>query len=435
MNVLKYIRGDRVIWTVIIILSVVSLLSVYSSTGSLAYKKVSGDTFYYLFRQFKYIVLGLGVIIVFQLIPYRVFNKLSIPFLLGAIVLLLVTLVKGQQINEASRWLAVPGTSNTFQPSEFAKFALIMYLARVLGNNQNNLNDFKGVFLKLVGAISLVCILILPTNLSTAALIFGVSFILMFVGRVPFKYMSLFVMTGIAGFALFLLLSSAMSKEGRITTWKNRVERYVTGEGDNFQADQAKVAIVRGGLLPNGPGSSTQRILLPHPYSDFIFAIIVEEYGSIIGGLLLIFMYLWLLFRAGLIVRRTKSTFGAFLAFGLSLGLVFQAFVNMGVTVGLLPVTGQTLPLVSMGGSSMLFTSMALGMILSVSWGVAKEQQEEERLAQEAAEQAAYQMADVKKTGGIQSGGIQTGGIQPGEEIIVEETTEEETLHGRRKEI
>jgi len=373
MNALKYIRGDRVIWTVIIILSVVSLLSVYSSTGSLAYMKVSGDTFYYLFRQFKYIILGLAVIILFQLIPYRIFSKLSIPFLLVAIVLLVITLIKGQDINEANRWLAIPGTSNTFQPSEFAKFALIMYLARVLGNNQNNLQDFKGVFLKLVGAISLVCILILPSNLSTAAIVFTVSFILLFIGRVPTRYLVLFVGTGIAGLALFLLLSTAMSREGRITTWKNRIERYVTGEGDNFQADQAKVAIVRGGILPNGPGTSTQRMLLPHPYSDFIFAIIIEEYGSVIGGLLLIFMYLWLLFRTGLIVRRTKSTFGAFLAFGLSLGLVFQAFVNMGVAVGLLPVTGQTLPLVSMGGSSMLFTSMALGMILSISWGVEKE--------------------------------------------------------------
>jgi cell division protein FtsW len=389
MNALKYIRGDRVIWTVIIILSVVSLLSVYSSTGSLAYLKASGDTFYFLFRQFKYIILGLSVIIFFQLIPYRIFSKLSIPFLFIAIVLLLITLVKGQDINEASRWLSIPGTSNTFQPSEFAKFALIMYIARVLGNNQNNLQDFKGVFLKLVGAISLVCVLILPSNLSTAAIVFTVSFILLFIGRIPARYLFLFVGTGIAGLALFLLLSTAMSKEGRISTWKNRIERYVTGEGDNFQADQAKVAIVRGGMLPNGPGTSTQRMLLPHPYSDFIFAIIVEEYGSVIGGLLLVSMYLWLLFRTGLIVRRTKSTFGAFLAFGLSLGLVFQAFVNMGVAVGLLPVTGQTLPLVSMGGSSMLFTSMALGMILSISWGVEKEmaaQAEEEAAAAEEGE-------------------------------------------------
>jgi cell division protein FtsW len=392
MQAIKFIRGDRVIWTVIIILSVVSLLSVYSSTGSLAYKKVSGDTYYYLFRQFKYIMLGLGVIIFFQIIPYHAFNKLSIGFLAAAVVLLVITLFRGQEINEANRWLVIPGTSNTFQPSEFAKFALIMYLARILGNNQNNMDNFKGVFLKVVAAISFICLLILPTNLSTAAIIFSVSFILLFIGRVPLKYLALYIGIGVAGLGLFLLLSTAMSKEGRINTWKNRIERYVTGEGDNFQSDQAKVAIVRGGLLPNGPGTSTQRVLLPHPYSDFIFAIIIEEYGSLIGGLLLVFLYLWLLFRAGLIVRRSKSTFGAFLAFGLALGLVFQAFVNMGVTVGLLPVTGQTLPLVSMGGSSMFFTSMALGMILSVSWGVAKELEQQEQ--QEAAEKLKEEVAD-----------------------------------------
>lgn len=373
MSLLRYIRGDRVIWIVILLLSAVSLLSVYSSTGALAYKQLSGDTFHYLFNQFVYIVLGIGIIIVFQLIPYQAFSRLSLVFLGVAVVLLVVTLIKGQEINDANRWLSIPGTSKTFQPSEFAKFALIMYLARILANHQNSLNDFKGVFVKMAGAIALVCLLILPTNLSTSLMIFTIAFVLLFIGRVPFKFLALFVGVGVVGLALFILLATAMSKEGRITTWKSRIERYVTGEGDNFQADQAKVAIVRGGMLPNGPGTSTQRILLPHPYSDFIFAIIVEEYGSIIGGLLLIFLYLWLLFRAGLIVRKSKSTFGAFLAFGLTLGLVFQAFVNMGVTVGLLPVTGQTLPLVSMGGSSMFFTSMALGMILSVSWGVAKE--------------------------------------------------------------
>ncbi|MFC2090431.1 FtsW/RodA/SpoVE family cell cycle protein [Bacteroidota bacterium] len=380
MAVLKIIRGDRVIWTVILILSVVSLLSVYSSTGSLAYKKLSGDTAYYLINQFKYIVGGIVVIIVFQMFPYHVYSKLSIFFLAASIILLLLALVSGREINEASRWLSIPGTSKTFQPSEFAKLALIMYLARVLSNNQNNLNDFKGVFLKIAGAIAFVCLLILPTNLSTAAIIFTVSFILLFIGRIPFKFLASFIGLGIAGLVIFLLLATAMSKEGRISTWKNRIERYVTGEGDNFQADQAKVAIVRGGLLPNGPGTSTQRILLPHPYSDFIFAIIIEEYGSIIGGFLLISLYLWLLFRSGMIVRKTKSTFGAFLAFGLALGLVFQAFVNMGVSVGLLPVTGQTLPLVSMGGSSMFFTSMALGMILSVSWGIRKEEEDAEVL-------------------------------------------------------
>lgn len=379
----KYIKGDRIIWAVILILFIISLLSVYSSTGSLAYKERSGDTLYYLFRQLKFVMLGLAVIVFVHLIPYRVFSRLSTVLLYIAIPLLIFTLFRGESRNEAARWLMIPGTGQTFQPSELAKVALIMYMARVLSVNQNNIGDFKGVFLKLIIAVSLVCMLILPANFSTAAIVFITAFIMMFIGRVPIKYLLMFVGIGVAGLAIFLLLSSAMSEESRINTWKNRVEAYMTGEGDNYQADQAKVAVVRGGLLPNGPGSSTQRIMLPHPYSDFIFAIIIEEYGSLIGGLLLIFLYLWLLFRAGLLVRRSKSTYAAFLAFGLSLGLVFQAFVNMGVSVGLLPVTGQTLPLVSMGGTSILFTSMALGMILSISWGVKKELEAEEAVVEQ----------------------------------------------------
>jgi cell division protein FtsW len=191
----------------------------------------------------------------------------------------------------------------------------------------------------------------------------------MFVGRIPIKYLALMLITGFFALSIFVGGSLLLNKEGRIATWKNRIEAYMDGEGDNYQADQAKVAIVQGGMFGKGPGNSTQRNLLPHPYSDFIYAIIIEEYGSLIGGVLMVALYLWLFFRAGLIVRRSRSTYGAFLAYGLSLGLVLQAFVNMAVAVGLVPVTGQTLPLVSMGGSSIFFTSLATGMILSVSWG------------------------------------------------------------------
>jgi len=195
----------------------------------------------------------------------------------------------------------------------------------------------------------------------------------MFVGRIPVRYLALLVFTGVFALSIFVGGALLLNKEGRISTWKNRIEAYMDGEGDNYQADQAKVAIVQGGMFGKGPGNSTQRNLLPHPYSDFIYAIIIEEYGSLIGGVFVVALYLWLFFRAGLIVRRSKSTYGAFLAFGLSMGLVLQAFVNMAVAVGLVPVTGQTLPLVSMGGSSIFFTSMATGMILSVSWGTKEE--------------------------------------------------------------
>ncbi len=389
MNSVRYIKGDRIIWVVIIILFIISLLSVYSSTGSLAYKYKSGDTLYYLFRQLRYVLMGLIVIFFFHHIPYRVYSRVSMTILYIAAPILLFTLLKGESRNEAARWLMIPGTGLTIQPSDFAKVALVMFISKVLSVNQNSIGEFKSVFFKLAMAVSVICILILPANFSTAAIVFVTAFTLMFVGRVPFKHLFMFLGIGVVGLALFLLLASAMSKDGRISTWKNRIEAYVEGEGDNYQADQAKVAIVRGGLFPNGPGTSTQRNLLPHPYSDFIYAIIIEEYGSLIGGVLILVLYLWLLFRTGLIVRRSKSTYGAFLAFGLSLGLVLQAFVNMAVSVGLLPVTGQTLPLVSMGGSSILFNSMALGMILSVSWGIKKEMEAAAEAEAEAAAVAA----------------------------------------------
>lgn len=369
MKLKRYIKGDKVIWLVIIILLVISLLSVYSSTGSLAYQYQGGDTVFYLMRQLRFILLGLVIIFFVHLIPYQIFSRLSVVALWVAFPLLILTLVAGQNINDATRWLQIPGTSFTIQTSDFAKIALVMYLAKILSVNQNNISDFKGVFGKISLAIAGICVLILPANFSTAALVFLTAFTLMFVARIPIKYLALIVFSGIFAFAVFIGGAELLGKEGRTSTWKNRIETFASGEGDSYQADQAKVAIVQGGLFGKGPGNSTQRNLVPHPYSDFIYAIIIEEYGSVIGGILVLALYLWLLYRTGLIIRRSKSTYGAFLAFGLAFGLVLQAFVNMAVAVGLVPVTGQTLPLVSMGGSSIIFTSMAAGMILSVSWG------------------------------------------------------------------
>jgi len=400
VKIRRYIKGDRIIWMVVLILLVISLLSVYSSTGSLAYQHRSGNTFYYLFRQLKYILLGVAIIFFVHLIPYRVFSRVSIFALYLAIPLLVLTLVVGTNINEATRWLEIPGTGLTIQPSDFAKIALVMYLAKILSVNQNNIRDFKGVFGKISMAIVLTCVLILPANFSTAAIVFVTAFTLMFVGRIPVKYLTLFMVTGILALSIFIGGALLLDKEGRISTWKNRIEAYVDGDSDNYQADQAKVAIVQGGLFGKGPGNSTQRNLLPHPYSDFIYAIIIEEYGSLVGGFLVIALYLWLFFRAGLIIRRSKSTYGAFLAFGLSMGLVLQAFVNMAVAVGLVPVTGQTLPLVSMGGSSIFFTSMATGMILSVSWGTREDESEkakEEELAKEKDEKSIKLEEESKK--------------------------------------
>ena len=383
MKIRRYIKGDRIIWMVILILLVISLLSVYSSTGSLAYQHRSGNTFFYLFRQLKFILLGVLIIFFVHLVPYRIFSRVSVFSLYLAIPLLLLTLIAGTNINEATRWLQIPGTGLTIQPSDFAKIALVMYVAKILSVNQNNIKDFKGVFGKISLAIIITCALILPANFSTAAIVFVTAFSLMFVGRIPVRYLVLMLFTGVFALSVFVGGALLLDREGRIATWKNRIENYVDGEGDNYQADQAKVAIVQGGLFGKGPGNSTQRNLLPHPYSDFIYAIIIEEYGSLIGGILVIALYLWLFFRAGMIIRRSKSTYGAFLAFGLSMGLVLQAFVNMAVAVGLVPVTGQTLPLVSMGGSSILFTSMATGMILSVSWGTREDASEKARLEAE----------------------------------------------------
>ena len=369
MKIKRYIKGDKVIWLVIMILLVISLLSVYSSTGSLAYQYRGGDTLYYLLRQLRFILLGIVIIFFVHLVPYHIFSRLSVVALWLAIPLLFLTLVAGKNINDATRWLQIPGTSFTIQTSDFAKIALVMYLARVLSVNQNNISDFKDVFGKVTLAIVGICGLILPANFSTAALIFLTAFSLMFVARIPVKYLALMIFAGLFAFAIFLGATELLGKEGRTSTWKNRIETFVSGEGDSYQADQAKVAIVQGGLFGKGPGNSTQRNLVPHPYSDFIYAIIIEEYGSLVGGFLVVALYLWLFYRTGLIIRRSRSTYGAFLAFGLSMGLVLQAFVNMAVAVGLVPVTGQTLPLVSMGGSSIIFTSIAAGMILSVSWG------------------------------------------------------------------
>jgi len=394
MKIRRYIKGDRIIWMVVLILLVISLLSVYSSTGSLAYQHRSGNTFFYLFRQLKFIILGVLIIFFVHLVPYRIFSRVSVFALYLSIPLLILTLIAGTNINEATRWLQIPGTGLTIQPSDFAKIALVMYLAKVLSVNQNNIKDFKGVFGKISLAIIGTCALILPANFSTALIVFVTAFSLMFVGRIPVRYLGLMIFTGVFALSVFIGGALLLNKEGRISTWKNRIENYVNGEGDNYQADQAKVAIVQGGLFGKGPGNSTQRNLLPHPYSDFIYAIIIEEYGTLVGGILVIALYLWLFFRAGMIIRRSKSTYGAFLAFGLSMGLVLQAFVNMAVAVGLVPVTGQTLPLVSMGGSSIFFTSMATGMILSVSWGTREDESETARVESEKLEEESKKLKE-----------------------------------------
>lgn len=366
----KYLKGDPVIWAVIFALSIFSVLAVYSSTGTLAYRFREGNTTYYIMKHGIILIIGLCIIYVTHLIPYKYYSRLSQIFLYISVPLLLLTLILGTNINSASRWLTLPGIGLTIQTSDLAKLALIMYVARMLSMNQDNIKDFRKAFIPIVTPVIIVCVLIVPANLSTAALLFATSVILMFIGRISIKHLLLLAGAGVVALSLFILIALAFKIEGRIGTWKNRIENF-TKKGDevNYQVEQSKIAVVTGGIIGKGPGKSVQRNFLPHPYSDFIFAIIIEEYG-VLGGLALIFLYLYILYRAGVMVRKSNRTFPAFLSIGLAISLVFQAMINMGVAVGLLPVTGQTLPLVSMGGSSLLFTSVAFGIILSVSRGV-----------------------------------------------------------------
>jgi cell division protein FtsW len=369
----KYFKGDKVIWGIIVFLSLVSILAVYSSTGTLAFRYQEGNTMFYLFRHTLILIIGFAIIFVTHLIPFRYFSRFSQLLLFVSIPLLAWTLFKGTSLNEASRWITLPGTGGlSFQTSDLAKLALVMFIARFLAQNQENVDDFKKGFRSIMIWIIIVCGLILPANFSTAALIFLTSMILLFAGRIKFRYLMYVALAGVLAGGIFIVVAMNMPEDsrGRVGTWQKRIDTFVQGNAeDDYQVVQSKIAIASGGFFGKGPGNSVQRNFLPHPYSDFIFAIIIEEYG-LFGGLVLLFAYLVLLYRAGLIVRKAQSGFGIFVTIGLALSLVIQAFVNIGVAVNLLPVTGQTLPLVSMGGTSIFFTGVALGVILSVSQSI-----------------------------------------------------------------
>jgi len=370
--------GDKVIWSLIVVLTIFSLLAVYSSTGTLAYKTMGGNTTYYLVRHGLILSFGIFIIFITHLIPYRVFSRLSQLFLYISIALLVLTFFIGTNLNQATRWLTLPGLGLTIQPSDFAKLSLVMYLARLLSIKQSKIRSFKEAFQPLILPVLVVCLLILPSNLSTAMILFSTSLIVLFIGRVPVKYLMALLGVGFLVLALFIGGAFLIKKQGRIITWKNRIENYAHGGDEgNFQVNQSKIAIATGGFFGKKPGKSTQRNFLPHPYSDFIFSIIIEEYGLVFGAIPLVLVYLILLFRGGALVQNANRTFPAFLGIGLTLLVCFQAFINMAVAVNLFPVTGQTLPFVSMGGSSILFTSVAFGIILSVSRGIQKDLENE----------------------------------------------------------
>lgn len=370
-QLIQRIKGDKVLWAIVVLLSLLSVLAVYSATQSLEYRsnKMSG---FFLMKQVA--MLGIGLIIVFVVhrINYTKFARFSVILYLLSIPLLILTLAMGTTLNEGSRWLTIPGIGLTFQTSDLAKLALFMFVARQLSIKQKVIKDFKRGFLPVLIPVLIICALIGWANLSTALLLGVTCCMLFFIGRVDVKHIGLLALSGMVG-VLLLFGISKISGKGRGSTWQTRIERFMgqkaetkEDEDADYQITQSKIAIASGGLFGVGPGNSLTKNFLPHPYSDFVFAIIVEEYG-LVGAAGLVFLYVLFLWRSINIFRRCPYAFGAFLAVALSFTLVFQALINMAVNVQLLPVTGLTLPLVSMGGSSIWFTCIAIGIILSVS--------------------------------------------------------------------
>ena len=388
-HIIRNTRGDKVIWALEILLTLVSLLAVYSATGSLAYKNYKGNTEIYLFKQVAFIIGGLLVIYFAHLVNYTFYSKAAQIAFLISIPLLLYTLFFGVTMNEGSRWIRLPIINMTMQTSDFARLALFMYLARLLSKKQDVIKDFRKGYLPVIAPVIITCALIAPANLSTALLLGASCMLLLFIGRASTKHMLLTI--GVALIPIVFLIAAAVIRHGkapadedgtvvktestvltgRVDTWIGRMESFIYGskEADNddaYQVNQAKIAIAKGGFFGVGPGNSTTRDYLPQAYNDFIYAIIIEEYG-LGGGAFIMFIYLVFLYRCIRIFKKCPYAFGAFLALGLSFTLAIQAVANMAVTVNLFPVTGVTLPLVSMGGTSFIFTCLAVGIILSVA--------------------------------------------------------------------
>lgn len=367
-NLLHRTKGDKVIWTIVFFLSAVSLLAVYSSTGSLAYKLYSGHNEYYLFKQIM--VLGLGIMIIYfaHRVNYTIYSRVAQIGFMISIPLLMYTLAFGSNLNDASRWIRLPVINLTFQTSDIAKLALFMYVSRQLSRKQQVIGDFRKGFLPIIIPVGVICGLIMPANMSTALLLGASCMLLCFIGRVPLKFLMAMIGGVVVLVGLMFLIASFTGDKGRTGVWKSRITSFMSDKDHEvpYQVQQSMIAIAGGGTLGKGPGNSTARNFLPHPYSDFIYAIILEEYG-IFGAFLVLCAYLLLLLRSIRIFKKCPFAFGAFLSLGLSVTLVIQALMHMAVNVHLLPVTGLTLPLVSMGGSSVIFTSLSIGIILSIS--------------------------------------------------------------------
>jgi cell division protein FtsW len=383
-SIFRIIQGDKVIWAIVVILSMMSLLVVYSSTGTLAYK-LSRSPESYLFKQVLFVVSGVGLIYAAHIVKYTLYSRIAQILYWISVPLLIYTLLYGTNLNDANRWIKLPIINLTFQTSDLAKLALFMFLSRRLSKNQDVIKDFSKGFIALIWPVALICVLIAPANLSTALLTGATSLILLFIGRVSLKHIGLVILVAAVPVLMLIGIAKSYYNEaqgkpeplpeiltiGRIDTWINRVQSFMYADKaeSSYQVQQSKIAITKGGWTGLGPGNSEARNFLPHPYSDFIYAIIIEEYG-LLGGCTVLFIYLLFLFRCIRIMKKCPYAFGAFLSLALSFTLVIQALTNMAVNVSLLPVTGVTLPLISMGGSSFLFTCVSIGIILSVARNV-----------------------------------------------------------------
>ena len=369
-GIFKHIEGDRTIWALVAILALFSFMPVYSASANLV-SVVGGSTLGYLLKHVVLLIMGFAIIYAVHKIPYRYFSGGSVLLLPAVFFLLIYTLAQGTTIGGtyASRWISIPFIGVGFQTSTLAGLVLMVYTSRYLAKNKDLKIVFKESLIELWLPVALILILILPANFSTTAIIFSMILILAFIGGYPIKYIGYIIGAGILSLTLFILIAKAFpdSMPNRVNTWGSRIENFSNSEGqESYQVEKAKIAIATGGTFGKGPGKSIQKNFLPQSSSDFIYAIIVEEYG-LVGAVLIVFVYFLLLFRIFVTVKKASTIFGTLLVIGVGLPIIFQAVINMAVATNLFPVTGQTLPLISSGGTSIWMTCFALGMILSVS--------------------------------------------------------------------
>ncbi|MFD0837322.1 FtsW/RodA/SpoVE family cell cycle protein [Mariniflexile aquimaris] len=366
------IKGDRLIWAIVALLAILSFLPVYSAASNLAYRSGGGNTFTFFIKHFVHLLLGFGIMYGIHKIPYRYFKGLSLVMIPIVVVLLVITMLQGTTIEgaNASRWIEIPVVGVSFQTSTFASVVLMVYVARYMSKIKDVAITFRSSILPLWIPVFLVLGLILPSNFSTTAIMFLMVLVLVFLGGYPLRYIGIILGLGLLGLAFFILMAklSTGPLSVKVETWENRIINYSNNEDTeaDYQIEKAKIAIATGGIKGLGPGKSIQKNFLPQSSSDFIYAIIIEEYG-ILGGVFIMILYLWFLFRIVIVAQKADTDFGKLIVLGVGLPIVFQALINMAVAVELFPVTGQTLPLISSGGTSIWMTCLAIGIILSVS--------------------------------------------------------------------